>query len=275
MVFSWAEMLNIPECQLDARLEYGRPPPSPRRWVRASILLLSISVPLLLGWRFGPGIWRNVSYQNWQHRCLNFTPAPGTVAYEEDPLQAAKLLQQPGYIPATNRSSNRPDPTRAVYCPPPLHMAPTATHMPAHAVYFHQLLRPDGVRRLVQLYVQALPEDDTGIQEHELYFFAKVWAPGEWGSILRTDSSDWIRAGGSYSGWTTTPPGSARPGNIGLCCRFIRGTTCAYSRVSLIPMTRPISSFRSTSPASTERSTAGSETTILLNSNSDTALSRG
>jgi hypothetical protein len=73
-------------------LDYAPASPKRRKWLRRGIVLAIILACTGAAWRWGPAAWRQGRIRYWQHECIAYTAGPDVVAYEDDPVAAAKLL---------------------------------------------------------------------------------------------------------------------------------------------------------------------------------------
>jgi hypothetical protein len=73
-------------------LDYGKAPPRWRRWVRRWFWLMLLVIVVGAGWFWQDTISRHVAAWYWMRQCLAYSPPPGKVVWEEDPVEAKKLL---------------------------------------------------------------------------------------------------------------------------------------------------------------------------------------
>ncbi|MGA2583698.1 MAG: hypothetical protein ABSG31_10515 [Tepidisphaeraceae bacterium] len=81
-------------------LDYAPARSNRRRLIMRSAGLLILIALTYSAWRWGPGVARQAEILYWQRQCMNYSPGPDVVAYEEDPTAAANLMKKGSdYLP--------------------------------------------------------------------------------------------------------------------------------------------------------------------------------
>jgi hypothetical protein len=75
-----------------APLDYAPAPPTRRKWLRRSISLFLFLGIGAASWRWGGAAWHQARLLYWQRQCLRYTAPADQIVYDEDPINAAKLL---------------------------------------------------------------------------------------------------------------------------------------------------------------------------------------
>jgi hypothetical protein len=94
------------------QLDYGLAPPRKQKRI---LRIVIVGVVLLLGaasWKWGTLVWNRAPMLFWQRQCMRYTASPDEVVYEEDPVEAQKLLSR-GYVRYKLTRGGSPDPTPA------------------------------------------------------------------------------------------------------------------------------------------------------------------
>ena len=74
------------------------PPASRARRIARWILLLSLAGAGFALWRSGPDLFFRGLFLYWRHRCLTDVVPPGTIDYDNDPADRARLLSTGKYM---------------------------------------------------------------------------------------------------------------------------------------------------------------------------------
>ena len=147
-----------PDSAAPAALEYGhaRPQLPWKRFVKP--LLLGLTLAVLVGAALAAS-WR-LKLLSAQRGMLEYAPATGTVAYEENPAEAARLAKLPGYRRGLLKKSS-------AYLEPPQWQAFRDAFERGENGYFlfaHERAGPSGARRLAMVFLYGRPgggEDET------------------------------------------------------------------------------------------------------------------
>jgi hypothetical protein len=160
------------------QLDYAPAPPTRRRWLRRSFLLLVILAAVFVAWRFGPSMAQQARLLYRERACLNYSASPDQVVYEEDPTLATKLLisgsEYTTYpIHRAPQANQNPPPafTAAAHVPACWWAYPTLigpSMMQASRVYgaiafLHERLSPGGNHRLVC--IRCFPDPSTFVAQ--------------------------------------------------------------------------------------------------------------
>jgi len=73
------------------------PPLWRRRRFRRWLYIASTAIIIACGWWFGPAVYERLRFMYWEHRCLNFSPPPGTVVYQRLPA-GSNVAAPAGYF---------------------------------------------------------------------------------------------------------------------------------------------------------------------------------
>lgn len=97
-------------------------------------------------------LWRQRDVLYWQRQCMNYSPSPDQVVYEDDPAAAEILLNQPSYFRGSSYINKS---AIAMFVPPCWNEFEKHTNMggfsgPSAAILFlHERTSSKGIRKLV------------------------------------------------------------------------------------------------------------------------------
>lgn len=75
-----------------AQLDYAPAPAKRRKWLRRCVLLITLLGVSAACSRWGGAAWHQARLLYWQRQCLRYTTPADQIVYDEDPINAAKLL---------------------------------------------------------------------------------------------------------------------------------------------------------------------------------------
>lgn len=184
-----------------AQLEYAPGAPVRRRkMIRRGVFLLALLVATVLGWRYGPGAFRQARVLYYQRQCLAYSAPADRVVYDEDSATTAERLKTVGYGARWTGGTKQ----AAVYVAP--EVKTIAGNLPGVAnfygvkngsgatIFMHELRNAAGIRRLVL--VERGPNRGFGpIFEYAFGLDVSVFEPATWTTgVKRVQSSfglDW------------------------------------------------------------------------------------
>jgi len=160
---------------IPARLDYAPAPPKRRKWLRRSVFLIFLLGVGAVCWRWGGAAWHQARLLYWQRQCLRYTAPANQIVYEEDPVNAAKLMATDAqYAPyplkrRTQSESFTAAPVNAAAYVPACWARFESASNPLVSlqlgraygaiVFLHERVAPSGHRRLVS--VRYFPDIDT------------------------------------------------------------------------------------------------------------------
>ena len=164
------------------QLEYGHDAPAWKRRLCRIMGLFLLAAILGVGFHFREPIYRRCRLLYWQRQCLRYTAPADHIVYEDDPIEAAKLLGQGGYTPIPSAAT-----PVAVEAKP---LTAWNSYMMANGtdpvIFLHER-SINGVKKLVS--VRYCGTGNTiRFEAFSMKLFSLFHEPdGEWGSGIDTD----------------------------------------------------------------------------------------
>jgi hypothetical protein len=101
------------------QLGYAKPPPLDRRKpFRRAVIAIALIAVAGAAWRWGPEKWERAKLIYWQWRCLNYSPPPDEIVFDQVPNGRSPLLNGSSkYVPRTETDQLRGTTTAAASVP--------------------------------------------------------------------------------------------------------------------------------------------------------------